>query len=314
MGYSEGCSLGRLSKMTRKDGSIVEWTWDALSMVEETDTREGDAAYFGGLAVERDGSWYYLMMDAMGTVFQVTDEAGQVVNSFDWDSWGNELSGTFSDGSAVCQTGWQGKRWDSDQGIFYSVARWYDQRTGRFTQPDPAEGARMVTNGGQAYGWPSCDPISSRDAAGLSEHYPTAVPRPTPAPSPAATPPPYLPPTIGPRTAPPTPIPTPTPTRHYPPSYTDVFVPPEHDGVWECCVKDCLFDHDCDYVGNTYWGIGTAATLIGIGAAYFGAIPVTGAASLVDLGAGLLSKDCVRKCCEDLCDYKLGTYYQRPNY
>jgi len=80
--YCPACPLGTLAKMTRKDGSIVEWTWDGLSMVEETDTREGDAAYFGGLAVKRDGAWYYLMMDAMRTVFQVTDEAGQVVNSF----------------------------------------------------------------------------------------------------------------------------------------------------------------------------------------------------------------------------------------
>ena len=165
--YCPACPLGKLSKMTRKDGSTVEWTWDGLSMVEEADTREGESAYFSGLAVQRDGEWYYLMMDAMGSVFQVTDEFGDVVNEFDWDSWGNELSGTFGQPGAVCQTGWQGKRFDEEQELFYSVARWYDQRTGRFTQPDPLEGAGIVAVGGEGYGWPQNDPVIVVDQIGL---------------------------------------------------------------------------------------------------------------------------------------------------
>jgi len=73
--YCPACPLGKLATMTRKDGSSVEWTWDGLSIIEQEDTREGDASYFAGVAVKRNGEWYYLMMDAMGTVFQVTDEA-----------------------------------------------------------------------------------------------------------------------------------------------------------------------------------------------------------------------------------------------
>jgi len=165
--YCPACPLGKLSKMTRKDGSTVEWTWDGLSMVEEADTREGDSAYFSGLALQRNGAWYYLFMDAMGSVFQVTDETGALVNEFDWDAWGNELSRTFGQPSAVCQMGWQGKRWDEEQGVFYSVARWYDPRIGRFTQPDPAEGEGVVAVGGEGYGWPETDPVGSKDPWGL---------------------------------------------------------------------------------------------------------------------------------------------------
>jgi len=51
--YCKGCSLGRLAKMTRKDASTVEWTWDGPTMIEETGTPEGDTATFGGLTVKR---------------------------------------------------------------------------------------------------------------------------------------------------------------------------------------------------------------------------------------------------------------------
>jgi len=168
--YCEACPLGKLAKMTRKDGSTVEWAWDGISLIEENDSRDAlPTEVLGSLAVKKNGSWYYLHTDVMGTVWQITDEMGQVVNTFDWDCWGNELSGSFTDGSAVCQIGWQGKRWDEEQGVFYSVARWYDQRLGRFTQVDPVEGFGMVTTGGEGYGWPGRGPSMTTDRSGRSE-------------------------------------------------------------------------------------------------------------------------------------------------
>ena len=166
--YCHSCSLGKLSKMTRRDGSTVEWVWDGYAMIEEVDSRDAMATeYFGGLAVKRNGFWYYLHMDAMGSVYQVTDENGYVVNEFSWDAWGNELSGTFQTDTAVCSLGWQSKRFDEEQNVFYSVARWYDQRIGRFTQVDPAEGAGIVTTGGEGYGWPGRDPVFFLDPNGM---------------------------------------------------------------------------------------------------------------------------------------------------
>ena len=166
--YCPACPLGKVSKMTRADGSTVDWVWDGISFLREKDSQDAlPMEYFGGVAVKREGAWYYLAMDVMGTVWQVTDEAGAVVNEFQWDAWGNELTGTFGDGSAVCQMGWQGKRWDKEQGLFYSVARWYDQRLGRFTQPDPAEGLGIVTTGGEGYGWPGRNPVLVSDPSGL---------------------------------------------------------------------------------------------------------------------------------------------------
>jgi len=90
-----------------------------------------------------------------------------------WDAWDasgfepNELSGTFSSATAVCSLGWQSKRFDEEQNVFYSVARWYDQRIGRFTQPDPAEGLGIVTTGGEGYGWPGRDGIGAGDPTGM---------------------------------------------------------------------------------------------------------------------------------------------------
>jgi len=166
--YCAACPLGKLAKMTRKDGSTVEWAWDGISFLREVDSDDAlPTEYFGSLSVKREGAWYYLHMDVMGTVWQVTDETGAVVNDFQWDAWGNELSGTFTDGNALSQIGWQGKRWDQEQGVFYSVARWYDQRLGRFTQVDPVEGLGIVSTGGEGYAWPWRDGVSVSDPTGL---------------------------------------------------------------------------------------------------------------------------------------------------
>ena len=106
--YCGACPLGKLAKMTRTDGSAVEWAWDGISFIEENDSREAwPSEYLGSLAVKKHGDWYYLHTDVMGTVWQVTDEAGQVVNEFNWDAWENELTGTFGQPGAVCQIGWQ---------------------------------------------------------------------------------------------------------------------------------------------------------------------------------------------------------------
>jgi len=165
--YCAACPLGKLSKMTRTDGSTVEWVWDGISFLREVDSDDAlPMEYFAGVSVKREGAWYYLHADVMGTVWQVTDENGAIVNDFQWDAWGNELTGTFTDGSVLCQIGWQGKRWDKEQGLYYSVARWYDQRLGRFTQVDPAEGDGVVSTGGDGYGWPRNSPSAILDPDG----------------------------------------------------------------------------------------------------------------------------------------------------
>jgi len=262
--YCAACPLGKLSKMTRTDGSAVEWAWDGISFLREEDSQDAlPMEYFGGLAVKREGSWYYLHADVMGTIWQVTDEMGAVVNDFQWDAWGNELTGTFGEPSAVCQMGWQGKRFDEEQGVFYSVARWYDQRLGRFTQVDPAEGPAIVATGGEGYRWPSLDPLSLRDDTGLSDQYPTPVPLPTPAP----------------------PIPEPSPTPYPPGQASDrrdgiplpMPTPSQLDGTWEpppdpvCDVyepdwRDCY--RDCRDKWNPEW-LTWVADAAYAGAAFF---------------------------------------------
>jgi len=166
--YCAACPLGKLSKMKRADASTVEWVWDGISFLREVDSQDAlPMEYFGGFAVKREGAWYYLHADVMGTIWQVTDENGAIVNDFQWDAWGNELTGTFGQPGALCQIGWQGKRFDEEQGVFYSVARWYDERLGRFTQPDPAEGRGVVSVGGEGYGWPGLRPINTVDPTGM---------------------------------------------------------------------------------------------------------------------------------------------------
>jgi len=327
--YCPACPLGKLAKMTRSDSSTVEWVWDGISFLREEDSQDAlPMEYFAGLAVKREGAWYYLHTDVMGTVWQMTDENGAIVNDFQWDAWGNELSGTFGDGSAVCQMGWQGKRWDKEQGLFYSVARWYDQRLGRFTQVDPAEGAGIVTTGAQGYGWPGIQPVSARDDSGLSDQYPIPVPVPTPGPNPQSPPATPMSPGYAPASKDQRPLPMPTPSPlaspgHY---YYDW---PDHDSPeWECCVSDCLFNREGAWIsskldkaslaltGLSVYSAGLASGLMstGIGSlASLGTLEWSAALGCASYATGKAGAESERIYCEIKCDLDLVNVYWIPN-
>ena len=54
--YCGACPLGKLAKMTRTDGSTVEWVWDGISFLREEDSQDAlPMEYFGGLSVKKNG-------------------------------------------------------------------------------------------------------------------------------------------------------------------------------------------------------------------------------------------------------------------
>ena len=62
----------------------------------------------------------------------LTGMDGTIVASYDQDAFGNVLEGS-ADGYHLTT-----KQFDSDIGLYYFGARWYDPELGRFTQKDPA--------------------------------------------------------------------------------------------------------------------------------------------------------------------------------
>jgi RHS repeat-associated protein len=96
----------------------------------------------GGLLLEQvidDGagsqSAYYYHTDHLGSVRALTNSSGTVVNEYDYDAYGNVTSQT---GTTYNPFGYTGEYTDSESGLVYLRARYYDPTTQQFLTVDPA--------------------------------------------------------------------------------------------------------------------------------------------------------------------------------
>jgi RHS repeat-associated protein len=115
----------------------------------------------GGLLSLRNGSSsYYYLFDRLGSVVALTDSAGNPVNRYFYDPFGNYLVGT-TEGVA---NPWQyaGGFKDVFSGYYKFGARYYDSKIGRWTQRDPSG------QDDNAYAYAGADPVNSVDPSGLA--------------------------------------------------------------------------------------------------------------------------------------------------
>ncbi len=118
------------------------------------------------LLMERDGSSYTYHRDALGSVTEVTDSSGNLVERYEYDVYGEP---EFYDGSYNAITSSEignpylfiGRRYDTESGNYYYRARIYSPTLGRFLSTDPmgygagdANLYRYVYNNSVRYGDP----------------------------------------------------------------------------------------------------------------------------------------------------------------
>jgi len=156
-------------------------------------------------------AWY--LKDKLGTIRDIVDTAGTVLDHLSYDSYGKVLSE--SNASNGDRFKYIGREYDSATGLYYYRARYYDPSGGRFISQDPTGLSAGDTN---LYRYVRNSPNDATDRTGLEEDISFAqysmLPPGTVTPSPQTpqiTPPP--PPQITP--PPPTqmpPLPSPNPT------------------------------------------------------------------------------------------------------
>ncbi len=78
---------------------------------------------------------YYHHTDHTGTTEVVTNATGTIVWEANYEAFGSVRS---SKGTINFTASYMGKELDSDTGLYYFNARWYDSTTGRFLTEDPA--------------------------------------------------------------------------------------------------------------------------------------------------------------------------------
>ncbi|MCY2987166.1 MAG: hypothetical protein NTY19_04760, partial [Planctomycetota bacterium] len=105
-------------------------------------------------------AWY--LADHLGTVRDIVDAAGVVIDHVDYDSFGQIIVETNpAQGDRFKFTG---REWDVETGLYYYRARYFDPRQGRFVSADPVGFAAGDVN---LYRYVGNAPVALRDPLGL---------------------------------------------------------------------------------------------------------------------------------------------------
>jgi RHS repeat-associated protein len=111
------------------------------------------------LAMARNGVTALYDGDGLGSITSLYDSAGAQAATYNFTSFGT----TTPTGSLFNPFQYTGREWDSETGLFYYRARYYDQGTGRFVSEDP-----MSFKGGiNFYSYTINNPINFVDPSGL---------------------------------------------------------------------------------------------------------------------------------------------------
>lgn len=117
------------------------------------------------LAMEQKGRTYFYHADGLGSIVSLTDQRGAVVQSYDYDSFGNMRQ----HGGEVKQPyGYTGREWDKETGLYYYRARYYDPVAGRFISKDPIGFAGGDVN---LYRYVQNNPVNWVDPSGLAAQF-----------------------------------------------------------------------------------------------------------------------------------------------
>ena len=105
----------------------------------------------------------FYQYDGRGTVRMLTNSAGAVTDTYEYDAFGNLLSQT---GSTPNNYLYRGEQWDPDLSLYYLRARYYNPVTGRFMTQDPYAGETHQPASLHRYRYANGNPVNYIDPSG----------------------------------------------------------------------------------------------------------------------------------------------------
>ena len=194
-------AAGRLSQIKRANGASIRYGYDALGrrisrtreaggQKQETQWILDTARPYSEIVLERNrqngGAWQetrythtpdgvgqliseqrqgktlHVYEDGQGSARLITDESGQIIETLDFDAFGNEEAGNPQES----RHRYTGESYDSATGLYHLRARDYDPKTGRFISMDEHPGSQSIPLTLNKYLYGNADPVNHIDPSG----------------------------------------------------------------------------------------------------------------------------------------------------
>jgi RHS repeat-associated protein len=135
-------ALGRRIQRARIGGISTNFIYDGQDVVKDSNSDGSTVDYLNGPGIDNKlrltdsrlaatGPLYFLQ-DHLGSTTALTNSQGVAVSQISYDSFGNPTSS-----ANLTRYTYTGREFDSDTGLYYYRARWYDPKVGRFISEDP---------------------------------------------------------------------------------------------------------------------------------------------------------------------------------
>ncbi len=118
------------------------------------------------------GQTYYYAYNAQGDVVQILDSSSNVVVEYEYGSWGEARNITGSMAWTIGEENpfrYRGYYYDSESGLYYLNARYYDPMTHRFVNPDNIIASNGDITSYNLFSYCSNDPVNFSDPTGNAE-------------------------------------------------------------------------------------------------------------------------------------------------
>jgi len=155
-----------------KSNGTLYWrsiTGDVLAESDLQGNITNEYVFFAGRRIARisSGTVNYFYADAVGTVHTITDASGNACYDASFTPYGQEVLNPNI--SQTCSSNYKfaGYEYDSETGLYYAKARYYNPRLGRFMSPDPLRGDLTDPQTLNGYAYVSNSPTNWIDPSGM---------------------------------------------------------------------------------------------------------------------------------------------------
>ncbi|MGA1825362.1 MAG: CARDB domain-containing protein [bacterium] len=114
------------------------------------------------IKIEQGDASYYYITDGLGSIVQIADSTGNIIQEYTYDSFGNIVH---QSGDLINPYTYTGREYDPESGLYYYRARYYDAKIGRFLSQDPIGFGSGDLN---LYRYVNNNPVNWIDPYGLS--------------------------------------------------------------------------------------------------------------------------------------------------